>query len=175
LKFWDLDTSRHRESYGLSVRSCLLSPDGRRVVLARDANPPEVTARLRQVVSSLDFDTGKVLREAGTDYEQLLLFSPDGRRFVTGREDGVLHLWDVATWRVVWEIRGPEPFPVPGQTVRSITVRALVFRPHGLRVASGGRWGWNEVDEETGTIKRDPIIGEVLKVEPLQIWDADFD
>jgi WD40 repeat protein len=123
----------------------------------------------------MDFNTGKVLREARTDYEQPLLFSPDGRRFVTAREDGVLHLWDVAAWRVVREIRGPEPFPVPGQIVKSIAVRALVFRPHGLRVASGGLQGWNEVDERSGEIKRDPITGEVLKVEPLQIWDVALD
>jgi WD40 repeat protein len=175
LKFWDLDASRYRESYGLSLRSCLLSPDGRLLVLALDANPPGTTVRPRQVVSAMDFNTGKVLREARTDYEQPLLFSPDGRRFVTAREDGVLHLWDVAAWRVVREIRGPEPFPVPGQIVKSIAVRALVFRPHGLRVASGGLQGWNEVDERSGEIKRDPITGEVLKVEPLQIWDVALD
>src|SRR5262249_28126012 len=102
-------------------------------------------------------------------------FSPDGKRFLSARQEGILRLWDVATGRIVWTIKGPEGVEIPREKGRPIQARAVAFLPRGLRVASGGFRGWNEIDPATGRIIADPATGEDYHVEPLQIWYAELD
>jgi WD40 repeat protein len=161
---------------------CLLSPDGSRFVTTyyhdlegEGLTGPRVGSRKAALV---EFDAGTVVRRydpAMEWQEYLIAYSPDGRRFLSGRKDGVLRLWDVATGRIVRTIQGPAGVDVPGQKERTIYARAVAFLPNGIRVASGGHHGWNEVDPATNRIVPDPVTGRVLRVEPLQVWDAELD
>ena len=126
----------------------------------------------------IDFATLAVSRRTDREMdtsEALIAFSPDGNRFVSSRQDGTLRIWDVATGRVVGSIKGPEPVVIPMGQPRWIFARAVAFPPGGIRVVSGGMRGWNEVDPVTNRIVPDPVTGEFLRVEPLQVWDAEFD
>jgi hypothetical protein len=55
-----------------------------------------------------------------------LAFSPDGRRIATASFDRTLKLWDTATGREVFTLRGPTGW------------LALAFSPDGHRIVSGG-------------------------------------
>jgi WD40 repeat protein len=163
--------------------SCLLSPDGTRIVIIYtgcSCGGPVALGfdKCNRKAVIVDSATLAVVSRTVPEMdpqEQLLAFSPDGKWFVTWRGDGSLRIWDVATGRIVWTIKGPRPFDVPGSNVRWIAAKAISFLPRGIRVVSGGMHGWNEVDPITNRIKVDQVTGEVLVVEPLQIWDAEFD
>jgi WD40 repeat protein len=174
LKLWDVDARDFRQiasathaPFAYGGRDCLLSPDGSLIVtIAYNRTARQLTVAL------LDFETGALVRRAEPDpesYERLLAFSPDGRSFLTARQDGILRLWDVATGRIAATIQGPEGVDVPRQEKRTIDARAVAFLPKGVRIASGGLRGWNDVDAATGRIKPDPATGVVYHVEPLQV------
>jgi WD40 repeat protein len=180
LKLWDVNRRDSRQidsathaSFVYGGRDCLLSPDGSRIItIAYNRTARRLTADL------LDFETGALLRRAEPDlelYERLLAFSPDGKTFLTARQDGILRLWDVATGRINATIWGPAGADVPRQNTRTIDARAVAFLAMGIRVASGGSRGWNEVDAATRRTSADPATGEVYHVEPLQVWDAELD
>ena len=188
LKLWNVDKNEFRNVYlkkqlGLELAggSCLLSPDGTLVVVTysdfeSDGLTGSVTGQRK--VAILDFSTLAVLRRTVREMESqeyLIAFSPDGKWFVSSRPDGSLRIWDVATGRIAWTIKGPEGMDIPRYKERTIAARAVAFLPRGIRVVSGGIRGWNEVDRLTNRIIPDPATGEVLRVEPLQIWEAEFD
>lgn len=188
LKLWDVAKERYREilpreqlGFGSAGRDCLLSPDGRVLVttyydLADPSRRSEAIA-FPAKAALIDFDTGAVLRHTAAgleDHRSLVAFSPDGKRFLSATEGGLLKLWDVETGRLARTIRGPEGVAVPKWPRRTIATRAVAFLPEGLRVASGGLNGWNEYDKD-GRIIADPETGEDYRTDPLRIWEAEFD
>ncbi len=187
LKLWDVNKNEFRNVYprkqlqfDSGVGSCLLSPDGIHLVTiyALVNHQPTRPATGGQMGAILDFATLTVLRRTVPELvmdEYLVAFSPDGKWFISSRQDGILRIWDVATGRIRWTIKGPEGVDIPRHKERTIATRAVAFLPRGIRVVSGGIQGWNEVDTLTNRIIADPVTGEVLRVEPLQVWDAEFD
>jgi WD40 repeat protein len=64
------------------------------------------------------------------DLVHAVVFSPDGRAVVTSSDSGVLHLWDVASGRLLHVLLGHDA-----------GILSVAFSPNGKRVASGDRKG----------------------------------
>jgi WD40 repeat protein len=77
----------------------------------------------------LDAATGAVLRslEGHTDAVRSIAYGPDGRRLVSGSDDGTVKVWDMVEGRELRSFRGHGP-----------AVRAVAFNRDGKRVAGGG-------------------------------------
>lgn len=84
-----------------------------------------------------------------------LTFSPDGTRFVIGKRDGVLRMFESKHGRYIDSIRGPRTY-----------IRAVAFLPDRLRILSGGY-------NEAGTVKQ-PNGAVDWKYEPLWVWDTEY-
>src|SRR5262249_19653201 len=56
-----------------------------------------------------------------------LAYSPDGKRLAAGTDQGTIHLWELATGKIVSRVEGHRG-----------GVSCLAFSPDGRRLASGG-------------------------------------
>jgi WD40 repeat protein len=122
-----------------AVWSIALSPDGKKVVSGSDA------------VRLWDIDTCKVVKKWGhTEAVTSVCWSRDGRRVLSGFEDGTARQW---------EVESGETMPEPIETGHD-AVYAVVYSPDTTLFATGGR------DGTDGPYTEQPI-------EPLiKIWDA---
>jgi WD40 repeat protein len=62
-----------------------------------------------------------------TNYVRSVAFSPDGRRGLSGSDDGTLRLWDLETGEEVCRFTGHRDL-----------VYGVAFAPDGRRILSGG-------------------------------------
>ncbi len=114
----------HRKMKSADGRA--FSPDGR--FLADWAENPFGPSRMDHVCV-WDTATGRLvasLADGPRSGAANAAFAPDGRTFATASADGVIRLWEVATWKVRAEFRGHRD-----------RVTALAFGPDG-RLFSGG-------------------------------------
>jgi len=161
VKLWDISASRLRtidvmEGVG-PLRTVSFAPDGKRFV----------AESWDRTLWAWDFDNGRLLgplgsKMTGTPHPRaaslsregpvLLSFSPDGSRIVSGYASGSLRIWDASDGSLLRTVDGPARSPV----------RAVAFRPKGLRIASGGN-----------RPSRMPGGSGAGRSEPLLIWDVD--
>src|SRR5262249_22715574 len=124
----EVATGREVFRFGHKASRVAYSPDGRwlagagadlKAVCSRDAHTHELAAQFTG-------HTGAV---------NVIAFSPDSRRLVSGGEDRIVRVWDVETG---------ECQELPGHTE---TVYAAAFHPGGTRLATAGRdraiWLWD--------------------------------
>lgn len=170
LRLWDL--SRHQtrtlRTHLRPAYRIALSPDGDRIACVGSGSTIRFLDREDYDGMKLwDFESGSAIGqrkdrpipipELKGDYLTVLSFSSDGSQLVAGTQYGAILLWDAKAGRLIRSFDGP---PVP--------VRAVAFRPQGLRVASGGHKFRDSKSEgarnENG----------VLKFEDLIIWDIEL-
>jgi RNA polymerase sigma factor (sigma-70 family) len=121
LFWWDLATGRLLRSVSLPPSHFAfgldLSPDGKTLVLCRNGGP----------FSFCETATGQVRLQIKTP-ANVHVFSPDGKRFLTGGCDGIIRVWDAFTGELLGEQGG-----------HTSSVTALAFSPDGQRLATGCR------------------------------------
>ena len=144
LKLWETSAGRARRLRDQSTRCVALSPDGTQFATAVDRT------LLLNDFETLDFFVFKDMLRSRSIW--LLVFSPDGRRLISGDEDGVIQIWDVDERREVRWFQGPKTH-----------ARAVAVLPGGgLRFVSGGFRARDERTAKFGVLKRDPLV----------VWDA---
>lgn len=117
--------------HGDSIATASFSPDGRRLVTGSwNVNADTLATRAPSYTEAIiwDADTGiKITRLAGHDDGVCSVsFSPDGRRIVTGSEDGVARVWDAHS--------GPERAKL---TIAGANFTSAAFSADGASIVTG--------------------------------------
>lgn len=176
---WDLQNGQFRARllHAKLVRGVVFSPDSQRVLTFAE----DRTARVwqvptgRPVTPPMRHDPGSALGFFQGDGIKTGAFSPDGRRVVTGGNDGTVRLWDGETGLPL-----AEPFPHAGPVLH------VEFSPDGRFLASASADGTARVWEvplaegpvpswlidlaegiSTRKLLRD---GSDQKVSPVRLW-----
>jgi WD40 repeat protein len=129
----------------------VFSPDGK-ILISCSWDP--------QSLCFWDLATGKIIRRLQSQpwarsIAQSIALSPDGKNLALGGNDGIVHLWDVATGKEIRLFGGHRG-----------AVRTIVFRP-GEEVITGAEDGtarrWNAM---TGKETQKILVQEIGKVTP---------
>ena len=138
---WDLERGEADANFAFDapvkyINAAAVSPDGVRCLVCAE-----------QKVYVADAKTGKVLQTfAGhTDFVVAAVFSPDGKRALSGGDDRTMRLWDAETAKEIQVFSGHEG-----------GVKSVAFDADGTRVLSGGTDATVRLwDVETGKDLRD--------------------
>ncbi|MCX5637545.1 MAG: protein kinase [Planctomycetota bacterium] len=137
VKMWDIKTGaemktlRGNENQDLVGTMAAFSPDGKKIALGF-----YFWVKIREMATGHEIMT--LYGHNGTVTS--LLFSPDGKRIVSGSADSTIKVWDAETGLEVMTLRGHQG-----------PVSSIAFSPDGKRIVSGGSDGTVKVwDVETG-------------------------
>lgn len=136
IKVWDAVTGEEALTIQSGrVTEIAWSPDGTRILTAnRPGDGPSFqwTRVNAQDARIWDAETGQELTSIPVS-TWAVAWSPDGTRFVTGREDGTARIWDAITYDELATLAG-----------HSAEVTDVAWSPDGTRIATAG---------EDGTVK----------------------
>jgi WD40 repeat protein len=141
VRLWDQATGKEKSSIRTTdgrIESFVLTPGGKEIVIGG------------QLLSRWELATGKEVKSY-TGPAQCLAVSDDGKRLLTGRADGTMHVWNLAT--------GEEKARYQAHAGRTY---AVAFAPGGKLAASGGGSG-------------PPVDGKPVKGEDfvVRVWKLD--
>ncbi len=156
LRLWDLSRNQAHilQTHIRSAWCVALSPDGSRIA----CTGPDHSLKIwdfasRSVVFLREGDRDRKVHRG--DGPTVLAFSPDGSRLVVGTENGLVSVLDAKSGQLIRSFEGPRR-----------QVKAVAFRPRGLRIATGGVELRSDKDmmDENG----------VRKFEDVLIWEVEF-
>ena len=109
---------------------------------AKGSDDAEVRRRAKELVNTLETRLRGELRcfEGHNGVVESVAFSPDGKRALSGSDDGTMRLWNVETGEELRCFKGHTSW-----------VRSVVFSPDGKRALSGSLdWTVRLWDVDTG-------------------------
>ena len=132
IRLWDVATGKHKRTltgHAQLVESVAFSPDGKTLV----SGGLDGTVRLWDAVTGKNIRTFTAQNLTHQQVEQssavtTVSFSSDGSGLASGRKDGLIHLWDVATGQLLQTFRGHVD-----------AISSISFSPDGLSIASTGK------------------------------------
>jgi WD40 repeat protein len=144
VKVWDVKSGEEVRSFPYThadVRgSMVLSPDGKRLACNSEGPDHQPMVRVYDIASGDEVValTGHASRVT------CLVYSPDGKRLVTGNEDGTVKLWDAATGQEVLTLSG-----------HNDPIERVAFTRDGRRLVSSSRkevkaWDATPLEEAPG-------------------------
>jgi WD40 repeat protein/DNA-binding SARP family transcriptional activator len=136
---WSSTTGKMSHTFANVFEVMALSPDGRFLVA------PVLEGLVRSAIDQLmvwDLRTGDVVRQLDhPSWVFAIEFSPEGDRLATAGLDGMVRLWDTATWQRV------------GSMSRNLgRIWDLSYSPDGAKLYTAAERGIMEWDVETGRV-----------------------
>ena len=150
IRFWNPDkkrASRTIEAYDKgrypAGMDLVVSPD-QSLILSEHRN----TLKLWKVSSG---EAIRTIEHKGAQFGEVrsITFSPDGKRFATGDDQGIIRIWDIRTGKVVRQLSG-----------YANQITGVRFSPDGNQIVMGTIW--------------DPLLGTMSRnqEQDLRLWSA---
>ena len=137
---WNVATGRHTQTltgHNNLIESVAFSPDGETLISGGQDGTILIwdisTGKLKKTLTDQGVESQ---RETHSDSIMVLMFNSDSSRLATGDKKGIIHLWDVSTWKKVLTLDG-----------HADAITSINFSPDGRSIASTGKDGtvrlWN--------------------------------